>query len=507
MTNGGTFEWPEVVDIGLALKNCHDDLIGEWYRDPWSWPELTWVASKKPDLLVARLNSSGARMAAPIDVAKENFGMRPALIMDPLDRLAIQAHVDRHSLKLVRDLPSWVYIARLSRRTPTAGEYPSAKEWEFYRGRLKGLVARYRYLLTTDVVSFFASIPIGQLAEQIAQRAGGGRVTNRLVSMLEGWDAMPTRSGLPQRFLASSVLANMYLAPVDDVLQRFGRTRRGRPYRIARWMDDMWVFGQDEARLRHAQVELSEAMRSVGLEMNVSKTKVLEGDDAKREVQQREHSAIEIALSQEEPDYVPLDTLISEVVGSPESADRTAIRFVTRRMRERKRFDRVPEFVEVANRMPHAADILARLFRDSEHWQELEDWFLEYADSEWAVSEWSVAQLATMFPSEGPIGDDVFDFLADQLLGGSSVPMLAVAAQRLSAWDPDEARVLIRERAETVTHPLERRILALSALGAGDEPNFVRALLSEFEENSATLDMLSARRFRAVPGAPDFLGD
>jgi len=243
VTNGGSFDWLDALDMGLALKNCHDDLIGEWYRDPWSWPELAWVVTRRPDLLVSRLNSSGTRMASRIDVAKENFGMRPALIMDPLDRLTYQALLDRLSLRLIRSLPSWVYIARVSRKTPVAGEYVSNREWDFYRARLKGLVARYEFLLTTDVVSFFASIPIDHLSERIDQWAGGGRVSDRLLSMLDGWNALPNRRGLPQRFLASSVLANMYLTPVDDVLQRFGRTRRGRPFRIARWMDDMWLFG------------------------------------------------------------------------------------------------------------------------------------------------------------------------------------------------------------------------------------------------------------------------
>lgn len=197
MASRGAFEWLEVLDVGLALKNCHDDLIGEWYRDPWSWPELAWVVKRRPDLLVSRLNSTGTRMASTIDVAKENFGMRPALIVDPLDRLAYQALTDRLSLPLIRHLPSWVYIARLSRRTPTAGGYVSAREWDFYRARLKGLAARYRFLLTTDVVSFFASISIDRLSERIQQRAPSGRVTERLLSMLAGWDAIPNRSGLP----------------------------------------------------------------------------------------------------------------------------------------------------------------------------------------------------------------------------------------------------------------------------------------------------------------------
>jgi hypothetical protein len=433
--------------------------------------------------------------------------MRPALVMDPLDRLAYQAMTDRFSMALIGRLPSWVYNSRLSRTTPTAGEYVNESEWGLYRARLKGLVARYAFLLTMDVVSFFASIPIDRLCEQIEQRMGGDTITERLLSMVKGWSSIPNRSGLPQRFLASSVLANMYLTPVDDVLIRFGRSRPGRPYRLARWMDDIWLFGNNEARLRLAQVEVSEAMRSIGLEMNIAKTNLLEGDEAEREVQQREHSAVDAGLQLDDPDYAPLDMLITSALASPETAARTTIRFVTRRMRQTGRFERVPGFANVAERMPHAADILARLFRDSDYWRELDEWLVEYAGSDWAVSEWSVAQFSTMFPSHEDVPDSISSFLADRVLANSSLPMLAVAAQRVSAWEPDDARVLIRERAENTAHPQERRILALSAVAAGEEPGFVRGLLSEFEENAPTLEMLKARRFRRVPGAPDFTGE
>jgi hypothetical protein len=507
MSNGGAVEWLEALDIGLALKNCHNDLIGEWHRDPWSWPELEFVTKKRTDLLVSRLNSAGVRMVSPIDVAKENFGIRPAVVMDPLDRLAYQAIVDRFSVPLIGKLPSWVYNARLSRRTPTRGEYVNEREWSFYRARLKGLVTRYNFLLVTDVVSFFASVPIDRLSERIEQRAGGGHITERLLSMLAGWNAIPNRPGLPQRFLGSSVLANMYLAPVDDVLIRFGRSRRGRPFRLARWMDDMTLFGNNESRLRRAQVELSEAMRAIGMEMNVAKTKLLEGEHAEKEIQQREHSAVEAALNLDEPNYAPLDMLITEVLAAPETAERTTVRFVTRRMRQEEQFDRVEEFAEVAERMPHAADVLARLFRDSGHWEEMDDWLVDYAGSDWAVSEWSVAQFATMFPSDEEVSDSIFYFLADQLVAESSLPMLAVAAHRLAAWDPAEARVLIRERADSAAHPHERRILALAAIAAEEEPSFVRELLSEFDENVPTLEMLKARKWRPIPGAPDFAGD
>lgn len=411
-------------------------------------------------------------------------------------------------MKLIKDLKPWVYMARLARKDPTPGSYLTGDtEWNFYRDRLKKLVNRYRYVLTTDIVSFFASIPLERLLEHVETRAGLTDVSKRLISLVEDWGRIPGRSGIPQRFLSSSVLANMYLRPVDDVLHSFARsTHKFIPGRATRWMDDIWLFGDNESRLRRAQVELEEAMRSLGLNMNLAKTQLLEGEDAESEVQQREHSAVDVGLARVEPDYAPLDMMISAIVGAPEEADRTAVRFVTRRMRLTRRFDRVGEFVDVAPRMPHAADVLARLFRESEVWRDLSDWFVSYTRSDWAVSEWSIAQLGTMFPGGELPAPSVIDFFNEELVSNASLPLTALCAQRLSDWDSDTARIVIRERALRVDNALLRRVLALAAIAAGEDNQFVRELLSQFEENLVTYEMVKQKRFRRFRVVADFEG-
>lgn len=60
-------------------------------------PKVDWVCDRRPDLLVARLNSGESKRPTKIDVAKENFGVRPAVVLDPIDRLAYQALDQRPS--------------------------------------------------------------------------------------------------------------------------------------------------------------------------------------------------------------------------------------------------------------------------------------------------------------------------------------------------------------------------------------------------------------------------
>lgn len=511
-------DWLKVLDFERALRNCQVDMLGDWYRDPWAWAEARWCVEKRPDLLVSRLNSTGVRRAVRLDVAKENFGIRPAIVMDPIDRLIYQALVDRISPDVSKGMREWVYGWRLNRAKPQRGKYlNNSSEWVNFLSTLTGQADWNLCVLKTDIVSFFASVKLERLADQIARRSGSSQIVERLVDMLEGWSQMAGRSGLPQRSAASALLANLYLSPVDDVLDYYGSIEGSKgPFmwptgkrvpNVARWMDDIWLFGQDPGSLRHAQLDVQEVLRDLGLNINLAKTDLLEGDDVDYEAKQIEHSAVDGAIEDEaDPErFGPLNELIDRLLDTPETASRTSVRFVTTRVRENEVFDRVPDFAEHAERMPHAADHLARLFRDSDYWRDMRDWYVAYEDGPWGEIDWSVAQLGTMFPASA--SSDVADLKthwAERLASVTTLPLTSVAAQRLSTWDAGLARVAIREAAKRADSPLHRRTLALSALAADEDTAFVRSLLSEFEENRVTLEMLDDRSFRPLKVSADF---
>jgi hypothetical protein len=239
-----------------------------------------------------------------------------------------------------------------------------------------------------------------------------------------------------------------YLRPLDDVIARYRAIPRGGATvipegRALRWMDDIWLFARRQSPLREAQIAIQAAMRDLDLEMNVGKTLVLTGEEMTSAVFELEHSAVDRALNEDDPDEAPLDELIDEVVRSPETAERTTIRFMTTRMREHGAFDRVGDIADQAARMPHGSDHLARLFRDSEHWKELQEWYVSYA-KRWTMRlPWAVSQLGTMFPTSATVDSPLRDLLAETLAASNApIPLLSVAAQRLSAWSPPDARVL-----------------------------------------------------------------
>jgi hypothetical protein len=507
-------DWLGALDFELALANVQSDARGDWYRDPWDWCELQWLVSEHlAEHAVPRLNAHGVKRTAQLDVAKENFAIRPAVVLDPLDRLLYQSLVDRVSVRLIGDVAEWAYGWRLAPVQPRAGHWePNDEQYAAFRDHLQRLANYDSAALTTDVVSFFASIPVDPLGEQILSR-GNNRIAQRLVDMIVSW-YRATGRGLPQRSAASAALAHLYLAPLDDVLRHYnaippGGAREIPEGRAVRWVDDIWLFGRSVRSLREAQIALQAALRDLGLDMNFAKTTVLEDEHMAKAVFELEHSAVDEGLNADDQDRAPLDELIDRVLANPELAERTTIRFMTTRMREHEVHDRIGEIADVADRLPHAADHLARLFRVSEHWRAMQEWYVAYLRRWQKRLPWSVAQFGTMFPSDKAVDAAVRDAYADILATpGTPLPLLTLAAQRLASWDAAEARVLIRETAASESHPLSRRSLGLAALHADEVKTMVRQILQQHEENALVLAMLEDVDYvkNAVPVSADYAG-
>lgn len=502
-------DWLRALDVDRAVINCRLDSQGDWYRDPWAWAELEWMPrAGRLDLLVERLQGTGVAATERIDVPKENFARRPAIVLDPLDRLAYQALVDRASTALIGDLRPWVFGWRLVPGEKKGGQYArNDYQWSGHRRRLGWLASTYSAVLTTDVVACFGSIAVDRVCEIAESQLRASEMTARLQTLLGGWEKVAGRSGLPQRSLASCVLANRYLRPVDDILESHGRPpAAAAPNRCVRWMDDMWLFGDDAGALRAAQLDIQKALEAIALNMNFGKTIVAEGDQMTQIVAAIEHSGVDFALDKE-GDQRPLELLIEEIMESPAQCSRTTIRFATTRIRRHGLFQHVDRFVEMAHHMPHAADHLGRLFRESGKWRELGEWYRDHAASPWGTFEISLANLGAMFPSNKKPPPEVAKAMESWAANpATGLPLLALSAQRLVAWTPKAVRHLLRDTAGSSDHPLKRRLFALAAAEAGEDRPLIRSLLGEFSENAPTLAMLEDCGFRPPKVARDYAG-
>jgi RNA-directed DNA polymerase len=130
----------------------------------------------------------------------------------------------------------------------------------------------FTHVVDADLAGYFDSIPHERLLERVRAHVSDARVLD-LVEMfvrqdvvrgLERWS--PT-AGTPQGAVISPLLANLYLHPLDEVMQAHG-------YRLVRYADDFVVLC---ASAEQAQAALSEVQAWVdgnGLKLNADKTHV-----------------------------------------------------------------------------------------------------------------------------------------------------------------------------------------------------------------------------------------
>ena len=498
-------DWASVLDFETSAKNVRGEFYGDWFRDPWEWPEIKYLLAS-PELLREHIATVHTHAPALIDVPKENWGTRPAVVLSIEDRLTYQALVDAVSVDLIGGLHESAYGWRLKPDNPRRGDYSrNDLQWDQYRSHLGEASRKFEAGLRTDLVSCFASIPLDKLQASLEGALKKNHIQGALIDFIERMYRTSGRTGLPQRSLASAVIANMYMKSLDDVLDHHasdvprlvfpGKTASPRIRRSwTRWMDDVWLFGDEAGGMRRAQIELQQAASAIGMHINSAKTDVFEGEEVPQHALEIVHSAVDESIGKKE--MKPLEELIDRLLDDPSHAARTSLKFVTNRMRNENHPYRIAEFSRLAERMPHAADSLAPLLAKSFGQGDLEDWFLEYATGPWASFDWSLAHYLRMFPCGTRPSAKLVEFVAQRSADSrTSIVLLSMTIQRLTAWDDKKARGVLTSIERQVSHPQNRRIMALAGNQAGVERHKVKQWLSSHSDNQVTLKMLQDANF------------
>jgi hypothetical protein len=504
-------DWSTVLDVPRAVATAQSEMYGDWLRDPWAWPELRYLANH-PHLVADRLTSGQVRFERLL-VPKINYGTRPASVQDPADRVAYHALVNSLSVRTAGNLAGFVYGWRLDRAQPEPGRFIKNKdEWFKFVIDRREAATEHDSLLVSDVTGCFASVPTERLVEMLQQRVGRNLPVQALETILSAYNGLPDRSGIPQRSTASSLLANAYLAPIDDRLHQYC-ARHGAV--ALRWMDDLWIFGGGFEALRVLQLHIEEDLRAIGLEMNLGKTAIFEGDEVRDHLDQVD---LETAAPTQvaapsgvhyQPNHSPedLDRQFERFIERPHRTDKTVISYVCQRIYDYSRDDLIEPLIAVAPNAPQGADRISRLLARTGAWQDLGDWFIGQARGPLGMSSlpWPIAQLATMFPSSTPV-PAVLGFFGEVLEHHHDLTpdLIGVAAHRISTWSEADARALLRTLGKESNSPLNRRVAAISLHNLGDDRRTIDQILSEFQENRATRQLLDEARGRPLPVAADF---
>ena len=376
-----------------------------------------------------------------------------------------------------------------------------------------GTVGQSDYGLLTDITSFFASIDISRMTDKVYESSGSNAPSKIIARILDAHQSLSERSGLPQRSFASAILANAYLAPVDDAIS--SALAEGKGVTAARrWMDDISIDGTESDLFDLYQV-IQRRLRTLGLEVNTSKSTLGPLSEAAQSLRIEDIKEVDVQirlistsmyLDSVEP-VADTDTLLEmedQILRHPQAAQRPTIRAVLTTLEKYEIFDRVPDWARVARNLPHASDSIASYFGRSKDWGKKKDpeqsrmwlWFEDYLNSPWGRQRWVVSNYAHIFRSDPAHTRKISPILLDWLKSSDDATQVGAAVSILQQENAVTVRELVTARLDHTTDPIMRRLLILALLNFDGDRTIARTALDRDPRNLITKIYLEARNWR-----------
>jgi len=259
-------------------------------RDLHDYYDFNLNIETRADAIIERVTTGHYRPSAPLVYRVERkLGVcRHLMVPSPSDALVFQVLTDALYESLIKAQPSKQAYYSRDRHTlklpheEVVDGYPWFILWPRFQKEVWGFSKAHKFLVTTDLTNYFDNIGLKELRHIISSLAHTKEVyLDLLFSLVEdlSWkpDYLPvSHKGLPTiNIEAIRLLAHSLLFEVDFLLEK--RTKNS----FVRWMDDInfGVDSREEARVLLG--EISDVVKSRGLALNLAKTDVLTGSEAK----------------------------------------------------------------------------------------------------------------------------------------------------------------------------------------------------------------------------------
>lgn len=137
----------------------------------------------------------------------------------------------------------------------------------------RGLKAGKGYVVDADIKRYFDTIPHEPLLARVAEKIADGRVMGVLKQMLqrgvlEHREWVESEAGTPQGGVISPLLANVYLNPLDHMMQKSG-------YTLVRYADDLVILCETQTEAEAAYGMLKAWVETQGISLHPEKTRIV----------------------------------------------------------------------------------------------------------------------------------------------------------------------------------------------------------------------------------------
>lgn len=272
------------IDVDAVLQHLHRDMRDDWFEDVLQHRDL--FANKKAlrdvlhDVLLEGNGRYGASKRNVCDIPKKGLGVRYALETDFYDRFIYQA-ICSYLVPFYDPLLSHRVLGhRYNNRQRTSKDLFKGRIelWQTFEGVTRTALQNNQALFATDLINYFENITTESIRTAFEgmlpniKASGPEKVLirnsiNTLCELMTQW-GYSERHGLPQNRDASSFIANVVLNAVDHEMVRLGLD-------YYRYVDDIRIICDSPRAARQAATLLIGQLRTVGMNINSSKTKIL----------------------------------------------------------------------------------------------------------------------------------------------------------------------------------------------------------------------------------------
>ncbi len=272
------------LNIERAIKRVKLDIKDDWFQDPLKYEDILSAdyVRNKLERIVETNGDYKPRKALHFDIPKPGFTIRYSSETDIVDRVIYQAIVDLIADDLDKRHSGRIYSHRINRERENEKYFfrYAVEEWKkFIVDTSLELSSNNNVLLLTDLTNFYENIAIKDLKDVLdlftpsdSNEVEYKACTELLKVILENWSERNTKRGIPQNRDASSFIANIFLHPVDDAMQKAG-------YNYFRYMDDIRIVCKTKFEAKKALKHLILELRKKGLNVNSKKTQILDYDN------------------------------------------------------------------------------------------------------------------------------------------------------------------------------------------------------------------------------------
>lgn len=234
-----------------------------------------------------------------IDVPKKDLSLRPGAVPEIIDRIYYQALCNAIAPDIDKKLDfnddKFVFSYRLSHEADDDSYMfidPSIAYNDFisYQNSLCEN-AEYSYIVETDVANYFERIYHHNLIDLLEGLNCDMEIVTALAQLLRKWNE-GLSYGIPQGLWPSDLLGNVYLRYLDF-------TMKSENFQYIRYVDDIRVFCKNKIDAKLALIKINQTLRSLGLNIQPSKTFIHEIDDFCHNIHKFSESIEKLKLANE----------------------------------------------------------------------------------------------------------------------------------------------------------------------------------------------------------------